>query len=74
MPGKCETSVRAFDTWEIRGIAKGDLICYHDLVTGAAELWWTYDGTGLILHASNSRGSSDELYRFFSDSKGFIVP
>jgi len=70
----CSTSRQAYGKWEVAGTVEGFIVCYTDLATGDAYLYWTYDRSAILAKAVNQRGDSSALYGFFEKYARFIAP
>jgi serine/threonine-protein kinase len=72
--GDCATSTRAGGRWELSGVDAGAMACSIDVQTGDAILWWSYKDYAILVKATNQRGDSKGLYRFFQSVARFISP
>jgi serine/threonine-protein kinase len=72
--GDCATSTRAHGVWAMGGEDVGSTLCYIDLPTGDAILYWTYDDPHILVRATNQRGDSAALYAYFQSVARFISP
>jgi serine/threonine-protein kinase len=73
-PGKCATSTRAGDRWELSGVDAGAVACFIDGQTGDAGLYWSYKDYAILVKATNQKGDSAALYGFFQSVARFISP
>ena len=72
--GDCATSTRAGGRWQVNGVDAGGMACFIDLQTGDAILYWSHKDDAILVKATNQKGDSKALYRFFQNVARFISP
>jgi len=73
-PGDCATSKRAGGRWELSGEDMGAIVCFAEVQTGDAVVYWSYTDHAILVKATNQRGDSAALYAFFLQVARFITP
>ena len=73
-PGDCATSKRAGGRWELSDEDMGAIVCFTEVQTGDAVVYWSYEDDAILVKATNQRGDSAALYAFFLQVARFITP
>ena len=73
-PGDCATSTRAGGRWELADEDMGAIVCFTEVQTGDAVVYWSYKDDAILVKATNQRGDSAALYAFFEKIALFIAP
>ena len=73
--GTCSRDVtRVNGRWERSGVDAGAIVCFIDIPTGDAVIYWSYEDDAILVRAVNQRGDTAALYDYFLETARFIAP
>jgi serine/threonine-protein kinase len=73
--GECSRDVtRVNGRWQRSGVDAGAIVCFIDIPTGDAVIYWSYEDDAILVRAVNQRGDVAALYDYFLETARFIAP